>query len=229
MPGADPPGWRRGAGGVDPGSRGGAPPRGSRNPSVKTPLRTPLPRGARQRGDSRTTSPVGRVGPGSPDPRSPNVGANGRPRRSHPDLRANLRRRDLDSLRREYRAAVLRRKRTERTKARITRGKPDFKRRRRLRYRLRRAGALIVLLTGAALVFYLSSTEAPQRLEAPERVESPETPAPARVPADLPGDTDEGWSAALARDASPSLAAPGEPTRFERRVALTFEDRKSVV
>lgn len=195
---------------------------------MKTPLRTPLSRGVRQRIDSRTTSPAGRLGSGSADPRSRYVGANGRPRRSQPDLRANLRRRDIDSLRREYRAAVLRRKRAERTKARVTRGKLDFKTRRRLRYRLRRAGALFVLLVGAALVFYaytsLSSAGAPQRLEVPERVEPPEPPAPARVPADLRGDTDEGWSAAVALDPSPSLAAPGESTRFERRVALTFDD-----
>jgi peptidoglycan-N-acetylglucosamine deacetylase len=35
---------------------------------------------------------------------------------------------------------------------------------------------------------------------------------------------DEAWAAAIAQDASPSLATPGETMEFDHRIALTFDD-----
>lgn len=108
----------------------------------------------------------------------------------------------------------------KKTTTRSRSGESDFKARRRSRRRLRRAGLLvfllILLLIGAVLAYFAFVSplpaRAPERAQAPESVAparpAPAPPAPARNLAEPPSGTDKGWSAAMAQDSSPSLAAP---------------------
>jgi peptidoglycan/xylan/chitin deacetylase (PgdA/CDA1 family) len=80
---------------------------------------------------------------------------------------------------------------------------------------------LILLALGLALLGYgcsFPSEEAEQsRGVEQSRPEPPMAPEPDRG-------VDEAWTTAVAQDASPTLATPGETMAFDHRIALTFDD-----
>src|SRR5215218_2160647 len=80
---------------------------------------------------------------------------------------------------------------------------------------------LIPIAAGIAFVEYrdtFPSKEAEQ--PKPSEQSQPESP----VSSETERSMDETWAAAVAQDASPSLAVPGETIAFSHRIALTFDD-----
>src|SRR5215204_3190035 len=95
--------------------------------------------------------------------------------------------------------------------------------RRRRNRRLAFAMVLLLIPIAAGIAFVehrdtFPSKEAEQ--PKPSERSQPESP----VSSETERSVDETWAAAVAQDASPSLAVPGETIAFGHRIALTFDD-----
>ena len=99
-------------------------------------------------------------------------------------------------------------------------------RRQTRRHRNRRLAFAIVFLlvpiaAGIATVEYVDSFPS-EEAEQPEPTERSQPES--LVSSETARSMDETWAAAVAQDASPSLAVPGETIAFGHRIALTFDD-----
>jgi peptidoglycan/xylan/chitin deacetylase (PgdA/CDA1 family) len=81
--------------------------------------------------------------------------------------------------------------------------------------------ALILAAAAAALLEYGDSFPS-EEAEQPQQAEQPQSEPPLVTEPD--GGLSVAWANAVAQDASPDLAVPGETTMFGRRIALTFDD-----
>jgi peptidoglycan/xylan/chitin deacetylase (PgdA/CDA1 family) len=80
---------------------------------------------------------------------------------------------------------------------------------------------LILLALGLALLEYGCSSPSEEAEQSQPVEQSRPEPSAAREP---DRSVDEAWAAAVAQDASPTLATPGETAAFDHRIALTFDD-----
>jgi peptidoglycan/xylan/chitin deacetylase (PgdA/CDA1 family) len=80
---------------------------------------------------------------------------------------------------------------------------------------------LILFVLGAALFEY-DNLLPPEKAEQPQPAKQSQQESTSPVKPDR--EVDEAWAAAIAQDASPSLATPGETLGFGHRIALTFDD-----
>ena len=98
--------------------------------------------------------------------------------------------------------------------------------RRRRNGRLGFAAVLSLILVAAAVALLEYGDSFPSEdTEQPQQAEQPQSEPPLESPliTEPDGGLGEAWATAVAQDASPSLAAPGETAMFGRRIALTFD------